>query len=164
MQGDEALAMLEHASRCPECAQALKSAIEIFAPEEMPSAQIATPKTVPIDSPPRPSKFALNRWVAIAAVLVGGAVLGYVVWQKSRSADPLTLLAQAYSSHRTLDLRLPGAAWGPMRVQRGGASDLPTEAVGADLALPTALVRNPNNPRAPPAPGGPSLRQGPPAA
>ena len=132
------MSAIDHASTCETCARALREAIEIFAVEE---------KVVPIDGNRRGANPAL-RWLGIAAALLMVVGLGYVARMRFRSPEPLVLLSQAYTEHRTLDLRLPGAAWGGMQLERGGEARKPTGAVEAELAFRKQLELTPNNPGA----------------
>lgn len=60
----------------------------------------------------------------VAIVVVG---VGWVTWPRSGPRDVNQLLAQAYSEQRTIELRMPGAVYAPMRQERGaGARDYPS--------------------------------------
>lgn len=137
LTGDDALQHMEHASWCPQCAAALQSAIEIFsAPETLsPTTVVAirSRRTLP------------PGWLTAAAMALVAVGLGFWYWQ-TRPKDALGLLAQAYTSDRTLDLRLPGAAHGQLRLERGAASHPPTVAVEAELAFRRELDKNPDDP------------------
>jgi hypothetical protein len=133
LQGERAMSALEHASTCAGCAALLKSSLELFEPE----AEV---------SPPARSHPPIWTWLAAAAVIILG--IGTVVLWRMRSSDPLHLLTAAYSSDRTMDLRLPGAPYGPLRLQRGSASQIPTAAIEAQLSFRRSLERNPDDPAA----------------
>lgn len=141
LKGDEAVAAMEHASNCAACAQTLREAIEIFAVEEP-----ATTNVVSIGVRPRLAPAV--RWLKIAAALLVAVGAGYLATTQFRSPQPLTLLSRAYTEHRTLDLRLPGAAYGGMQLERGGETRKPTHALEAELAFRSTLERTPNDPSA----------------
>jgi CHAT domain-containing protein len=66
-----------------------------------------------------------GRWqkliLAVGSLLLGAVVCFGAVFLL-QPPDPNVLLAKAYSERRTIELRISGAAYGPMRVERGGAS------------------------------------------
>ena len=141
LKGDEAVTVMEHASKCAACAQTLREAIEIFAVEE--------PVTTNVVSIGARSRLApAVRWLGIAAALLVAVGVGYVATTQLRSPEPLALLSSAYTEHRTLDLRLPGASYGGMQLERGGEARKPAHAVEAELAFRSTLERMPNDPGA----------------
>jgi CHAT domain-containing protein len=83
--------------------------------------------------------------VALAIVLVAG-------WLGSRALFPPSagqLLAQAYSEHRTLEMRITGAQYAPMRVERGtgGSSvDRSQALLKAEALIGENLRKTPNDP------------------
>jgi CHAT domain-containing protein len=77
--------------------------------------------------------------VVIVAVLVGIRL--------TREPDVNALLAQAYTEQRTIELRMPGAKYGPMRVQRGGDLDLPAEFYRAEDIIKTESAKHPEDPK-----------------
>jgi len=107
--------LLEHASRCENCAAMLRSSIEVFAAEE----------TVPHPAPPVAIDRARIRggrpriWLAAAAAVVLGAGLA-ILYQRSGRVDKL--LAEAYSENRPFEFRLPDNGYSPLKQQRGGGS------------------------------------------
>ena len=54
---------------------------------------------------------------------------------------------QAYTEQRTIELRMPGAKYGPMRVQRGGDLDLPAEFYRAEDIIKTESAKHPEDPK-----------------
>jgi CHAT domain-containing protein/cytochrome c-type biogenesis protein CcmH/NrfG len=90
---------------------------------------------------PRPA-FAL---AGIAVAVTAGA-LG---WRALHPPSADQLLAQAYSDHRTLEVRIPGAKYAPMQARRGvERSDLdkPQSLLRAEDLIGENLRRNPNDP------------------
>ena len=77
--------------------------------------------------------------VVIVAVFVGIRL--------TREPDVNQLLAQAYTEQRTIELRFPGAAYGPMRVERGGGKrDLPVQFYVAEGTIKRELAKHPEDP------------------
>jgi CHAT domain-containing protein len=77
--------------------------------------------------------------VVIVAVLVGVRL--------TREPDVNALLAQAYTEQRTIELRMPGAKYGPMRVERGsGKRDLPVQFYVAEGTIKRELSKHPEDP------------------
>ena len=66
-------------------------------------------------------------WPAPAYAFAGIVVVAVVAWIGVRALHPPSaeqLLAQAYTEHRTLEVRIPGAKYAPVQAQRGtGQSD-----------------------------------------
>ena len=88
-------------------------------------------------------------WVpASAAVILIALAVG--VWlHSSRPSLAVTgqLVAQAYSEQRTLELRIPGAPYGPLRRQRATEStrfDTPLTLKDAKVEIARELARNPD--------------------
>jgi CHAT domain-containing protein/Flp pilus assembly protein TadD len=81
--------------------------------------------------------------VITVAVLVGLRLTG--------EPDVNALLAQAYTEQRTIELRMPGAAYGPMRVERGSSGrssfSKPTALMAAKPAIKRRLDSEPDNPQ-----------------
>lgn len=90
-------------------------------------------------------------WIRFAFVTAGVAAavaVAWPIWQKL-NPDPSRLLAKAYTEQRTLELRIPSAEYGPMRVQRGSeASRLnrPSELLDAEALISHKLAAQPENP------------------
>jgi len=77
--------------------------------------------------------------VVLVAVVVGVRL--------TREPDVNALLAQAYTEQRTIELRMPGAKYGPLQVERGNANkDLPAEFYTATGIIKTQLGKYPENP------------------
>jgi tetratricopeptide (TPR) repeat protein len=75
--------------------------------------------------------------LAAAAVILLSLFAG-VRWVWLQRQPPLDLLAKAYTKRRTFDLRIPGATFGPLRVERGSVTgaDRP-----AELSESEAMIR-----------------------
>jgi CHAT domain-containing protein len=73
-------------------------------------------------------------WAAAGIAVVVVAVLAGM--RMFRQPDPNQLLAKAYTQKRTIELRFPGAEYGPIRVERGaGNKDQPTEFYEAEVII-----------------------------
>jgi tetratricopeptide (TPR) repeat protein len=89
------------------------------------------------------------RWAvpaAAAAVLVVGAAL----WIERTPSLSSTnrLIAQAYTAQRPIELRFPGASYGPVRQQRGAQSsrmDEPPELLEAESQIARGLASHPQD-------------------
>jgi CHAT domain-containing protein len=89
-----------------------------------------------------------TRFAFATAGLVAAVAAGWPIWQKL-NPDPSRLLAKAYTEQRTLELRIPNAEYGPMRVQRGSeASRLnrPSALLDAEALISHKLAAQPENP------------------
>ncbi|HEY6765127.1 MAG TPA: hypothetical protein VI386_10165, partial [Candidatus Sulfotelmatobacter sp.] len=85
----------------------------------------------------------------VVGALAAVAVAGWLGVNMLRTPSPEQLLAQAYTEHRTLEMRIPGAEYAPMRVERstGGSSlDKSPALLKAEALIGENLKRNPNNP------------------
>src|SRR5580658_4380320 len=103
---------------------------------------------------PKPSWWrAVLAWPAPAYVVAGIVAVAVVAWIGVRTLHPPSaeqLLAQAYSEHRTLEVRIPGARYAPMQAERGtGQSDFdkPHSLLKAKDLIGEALSKNPNDPK-----------------
>ena len=85
---------------------------------------------------------------AVAAI----ACVAVVAWIGLRALRPPSadqLLAKAYSEHRTIEVRIPGAKYAPLQVQRGSERsdfDKPQSLLKAEALIADNLGRNPNDP------------------
>jgi tetratricopeptide (TPR) repeat protein len=160
--GHEQDSLLEHAAGCPACAARLKDLSGAVAFEE-PSA---TDEVAAIDAiegrldrklkglsheMSRPGRSAMSRrpWMlAIAACLVAASGFSaWFIWGQVRPHPPFQLLADAYTSRRTLELRIPGAAYAPLRIARGsdGLSDAPPALLESQLEIHRHLAAHPED-------------------
>jgi CHAT domain-containing protein len=88
-------------------------------PEEEPPGQILKKAPVPEQKPTIRWWPKLAWATALPAVAVIAVAVGWLVWLKTREPDVNTLLAQAYTEHRTIELRMRGAQYGPLSVKKG---------------------------------------------
>ena len=86
-------------------------------------------------------------WVAAAfAVVMLGSWVGLRLLHPPSAEQ---LLAQAYTEHRTLEMRIPGAKFAPMRVERGSGEsslDKPPSLLKAEALIAESLAKNPDDP------------------
>jgi CHAT domain-containing protein/cytochrome c-type biogenesis protein CcmH/NrfG len=74
------------------------------------------------------------------------------VWLASKSVlapNAEQLLAQAYTEHRTLEVRIPGAKFAPLKVERSTSEshlDMPTSLLKAEAVIREHLNENPDDP------------------
>lgn len=92
-------------------------------------------------------------WVLAPAVLIPVAaalVMGIVYLRPNPAEEARRLLSRAYTSKRTIEMRLPGAAYGPMRVKLGpGTSDFerPPELLEAEVLIVRGIQAHPDDPK-----------------
>ena len=171
--------LLRHALQCDHCGPLLRQAAETFSPHQTPdeeahlsSLQTSRPEwqasvaqrlaSMSIQHDARPSLPLRSqqrrriqivpggRWIyaAAAALVLATAAMSVLIW-RSRPSYANQLLAQAYTEHRTLEMRIAGAKYAPMRVQRGaGASSLdkPASLLEAETLIVERLRKNPSDP------------------
>jgi len=84
-------------------------------------------------------------WAYAAAAILAVAPVTWWAVNKSHSDDPSTLLATAYTQHRTLELRFPGAKYAPLQQTRGriSATEQPASRTQALLIIQQQLSANP---------------------
>lgn len=100
-------------------------------------------------SPLKEEKRKFGWWprfaAAAASVLV--AIGGWQVWEHTRLPYAERLLAQAYTEHRTIELRMPGAKYGRMRVERGdSALKMPVQFDEAQVIIKRESKKHPDDP------------------
>jgi tetratricopeptide (TPR) repeat protein len=133
IQGSQANHALAHASGCETCAQLLREATAVLGDLDCQPVEPLTPQR----------RRELARWmarsgggfrwdrflvgVAAVAILAVGAELFLTMHRPDRA--PFGIAESAYSQHRMMDLRISGAAYGPVHQIRGGSSisDAPPE-------------------------------------
>jgi CHAT domain-containing protein/tetratricopeptide (TPR) repeat protein len=173
---EKAKALMNHSAKCGHCGPLLKNAVEALAREATPdeeavlkSAESAQPEwqrrmaralRATLQESRRNARpngarlFSWQRFVslrlasAVAAMLVI-AFGGWLGYRRIRTASVEQLLAEAYTEHRTLEVRIPGAKYAPMRVERGSsqsALDKPSSLLKAESSISEKLRNQPNDP------------------
>jgi CHAT domain-containing protein/cytochrome c-type biogenesis protein CcmH/NrfG len=177
VEPDQTLAYIEHASRCEHCGPLLRKAVETFVDpnldvtkelSEAERTKIATLESTRLEwqmrlaerisgTARRPGPRSWWRRWSLTPILAGATITATIVasllwwWEDSR-ATPETanrLLARAYTDQRTLELRIPGAAYGPLRVQRGPAESFtarPAPLLKAEALIASRLGAHPDDP------------------
>jgi CHAT domain-containing protein/tetratricopeptide (TPR) repeat protein len=171
--------LLNHVVQCDHCGPLLKQTIEAFEAESKPQEEvlIASLKTSQPEWQARLAlrlangglenrldRASVGSWAdAVRVVIKGwsswiyagaGALAVCVIamtWFLLRSGPGYVdeLLAKAYSEQRTLELRMPGAAYAPMRVERAeGRSnvDRPASLLKAESLISENLAGHPDDP------------------
>jgi CHAT domain-containing protein len=172
----ETLVRIEHASRCDYCGPLLREAIVELADlnGEITSAErkhiatqvsagakwqqelvrgITATQRSGAGREPTPWR---QRWMTVPRLAMAGACLlavGGVGWwvaaNRNRPADADKLLARAYTEKRTLELRIAGADYAPLRVSRGPAASFasrPTALLKAEALIASQLELHPSDP------------------
>jgi CHAT domain-containing protein len=99
-----------------------------------------------------PWRQGLFSWPRPAFAFAGAVVAIMAAWLGWRALHPPSadqLLAQAYTEHRTLEVRIAGAKYSPVRVERsaaGSSLDRPPSLLKAESIISENLGRQPNNP------------------
>lgn len=92
--------------------------------------------------------FGFRGWkLATCVLLILGLVL-LLVYRTMNSQRPENLLAEAYTQQRTLELRIPGARYAPLSVERGGGTarmNRPRALLEAEALISRQLGSEPNN-------------------
>jgi tetratricopeptide (TPR) repeat protein len=138
--------LFEHAMVCPQCAEMLRSIIGIDEPvlnesRLMAEMEILHPRGQTVlagkmAEQSRSRRGSGSRWLAAAAAVLVAAGLGWFLLQQ-RAEPPLALLARAYTERRQFEVRVPGASYGPLRIDKGGGApigELPAVLLEAQLA------------------------------
>jgi len=100
----------------------------------------------------RPSSWVTGwpAWAYGAAATVMAIAVVFALLHRSGSESPEALLAQAYSEHRTLELRFAGAQYGPIRTERAGSGQSrltkPSSLLEAEALISRRLRADPDNP------------------
>jgi CHAT domain-containing protein/tetratricopeptide (TPR) repeat protein len=167
--------LMKHAAQCGHCGPLLKNAAEALVDETTPSEEAwlaslrsARPEwqknvaaTLRISAGAkdrsREKKDGAPWWQALfssprtAFALAGIAVAVLAGWLGLRILHPPSaeqLLAQAYTEHRTLEVRIPGAKYAPMRVERAAGEsslDKSPSLLKAEALIGENLRKNPND-------------------
>lgn len=177
IQAKEAEEFLKHAFQCDHCGPLLREAMDIFAMPQTSDefARLAALRTSAEDWQARfaqkvaslsdPSAVAqpaqssvkvgwlsaIPRWgyVAAALVFLVSASIALSVWRSS-PAYTNRLLAQAYTDHRTIELRIPGARYARSRVTRSpqvSNVERPAALLEAEALIAREIRKQPRNTR-----------------
>ena len=162
--------LMKHAAQCGHCGPLLKRATETLSDElspreeallaslssTRPEWQKSMASTLHGNAPVRQEKHlwwgALFDWPSPAYAFAGIAAVVVIAWLGLRILRPPSaeqLLAQAYTEHRTLEPRIAGAQYAPMRLERGrGASNLDKSPalLKAEGLIGEKLRQHPNDP------------------
>jgi CHAT domain-containing protein len=94
--------------------------------------------------------FLWPRLAFVVAALGAIVVAGWIGFRVLRPPSVDQLLAQAYTDRRTLEVRIPGAKFAPIRVERGtnGSNiDKPPALLKAEALIGENLSKSPNDPK-----------------
>jgi CHAT domain-containing protein/tetratricopeptide (TPR) repeat protein len=165
--------LMKHAAQCGHCGPLLRTAVETLSDEATPdeetlvtSLRSARPEwqgrmaeTLRATAKPRPTKEKRTSWLGgfsswrqSAFVVATVALIVAAGWFGARMLYPRSpekLLAQAYTERRTLEVRVPGAKYAPLRVERSnGGSDVdkPESLLKAEELIGENLRKLPNDP------------------
>jgi CHAT domain-containing protein len=165
--------LMKHAAQCGHCGPLLKNAAESLVDEATPSeeALLASLQSASPDwqaqmaealrrtgEPLRAAEAGPSFWsglffwlrpafaAAALAVLIAAVWIG-VRWPRPAGAEEL--IAQAYTEQRTIDVRIRGAKYSPVRTDRGPTIsnyDRPVPLQKADAVISENLLKNPGDP------------------
>jgi CHAT domain-containing protein/cytochrome c-type biogenesis protein CcmH/NrfG len=162
--------LMKHAAQCGHCGPLLKKVAEALVDETTPSEdallaslQSARPEwrknmaaALRDSARSRQAKaswlISVFTWRAPAYALAGIVVVAVFAWIGVRALHPPTaeqLLVQAYTERRTIEVRIPGAKYAPLRVERGmrgSGFDKPQSLLRAEVLISEQLLRKPNDP------------------
>jgi CHAT domain-containing protein/cytochrome c-type biogenesis protein CcmH/NrfG len=163
--------LMKHAAQCGHCGPLLKNAAEVLVDQATPSEEAllaslqsarpewrknmaATLRDSVRDRRPKSSWWRpVFTWPAPAYAFAGIVAVAVIAWIGVRALHPLSaeqLLAQAYSEHRTLEVRIAGARYAPIQAERGPVQsdfDKPQSLLRAKDLIGEALSKNPNDPK-----------------
>jgi CHAT domain-containing protein/tetratricopeptide (TPR) repeat protein len=173
---DETLAYVEHASRCDYCGPLLRGAVaeltdlngEMTEAERMHVVTLESASAewqqrlaqritgTPHSEPDRESIPWWRGWLAVPRLAMAGASLlavvgvgSWVVIHRNQPAAADHLLARAYTEKRTLELRIAGADYAPLRVSLGPAASFtsrPAALLRAEALIASQLESHPSDP------------------
>jgi len=172
---DAALKQLEHAVTCPACAEELENALHAVgentpvAPElqkelrtasgtwqrqfaaKIASGEISNASDTPVQRVPSrkllPFLLRPQAMAAMAAVVLLAVGAG-LIW-RLRAGSPDALIRQAYAQQRTIEMRIPGAGYGPIQVERANSKSTlssPGDLLEAEVAIKRGLEKAPEDP------------------
>ncbi len=163
---------MSHAAQCDHCGPLLRKAAETIADETTPAEEStlanldsARPdgqrdmaETLQRGAQPAPRKRYTLRWIIFAVPPLArfgalATVLGLAVWfglRTARTPDVDELLARAYSEKRTMELRMPGSNYAPLRMERSvpeSTTELPQSLLDANALISRELRTHPDDPK-----------------
>ena len=165
--------LMSHAAQCDRCGPLLRSAAETLSDETTPNEEstLASLSSARPDwqrnlagklsrsahgSPAAQARtpwwkgfFLWPRFAFVAGALAVAIVAGWLGMNLLHTPSAPHLLAQAYTEHRTLEMRIAGAKYAPMRVERsaGGSNlDKSPSLLKAEVLISENLRKNPNDP------------------
>jgi CHAT domain-containing protein/tetratricopeptide (TPR) repeat protein len=163
---------MKHAAQCDHCGPLLRDATATLANDITPGEEqlmaslgsaspewqkrMADTLRTAVKNPPvreDRAKWVFLQWPRFAFVAAAFVIVLAVGWEGSRLMRPTSieqLLAQAYGEHRTIEVRIPGAKYAPLRVERGPSRsnlDKPASLLTAEALISENLQKNPNDPR-----------------
>jgi CHAT domain-containing protein/tetratricopeptide (TPR) repeat protein len=114
-----------------------------------PPAESSRPGSTSTSTSPWPKWFFYRpKLILAAATLIVLAIAGWLTMPLLHPSAQ-RLLAQAYTERRTMEMRIPGAQYAPLRVERGDARsnlDKPESLLRAEALIGQKLVQHPNDP------------------
>ena len=166
---EQTLFLVHHASRCDHCGTLLREAVADLNGENTPAdeeliaalksaqpewqrslAQRITGTVIPQPVPWWRVWLTVPRLATVGAAVLAVAALGYLgVVQQRQPQTAGRLLASAYSEQRTMELRIAGAAYAPLRVQRGPAASFSERSAAllkAESIIADQLPSHPSDP------------------
>lgn len=176
----EAEKRLEHAAHCSHCGFLLRSVAEDFADEVTGDEEdvLAGLKSGSADwqreivgklsrtwhqvgsghEARKPARFAKRtfigwpRWGLASSILLIIAVFTSVFWwwRQPQASQAERLLAEAYTAQRTIELRIPGARYAELRLERGAERsrlNRPQALLEAEAAIARGLAAHPDDPK-----------------
>lgn len=164
---------MKHAAQCGHCGPLLKAAVETLSDEASPAEEAVLAKLSSarpdwqaqmaqdlrnegesdrVSQAPHSFWKTLFYWPRPGFVTVAIVLLVAAGWISARMLrpSPEQLLAEAYTQHRTIEPRIPGAKYAPLRVERsavGSNFDKPEPLLKAEDLISEKLLRSPNDPR-----------------
>lgn len=168
----ETLNLLEHASRCDHCGPLLRAAVgELTALNgmvtEAEQGHLAVLESVRAEwqrslahritaTRDQGSMLWWQRWlsfprlaIAVASFLIVFGMGSWIAVQRNQPAAAQRLLASAYTEKRTLELRIGGANYAPIRISRGAPTSFtsrPEPLLKAESLIATQLQSHPLDP------------------
>jgi CHAT domain-containing protein len=169
----ETVSRAEHAIVCDYCGPLLREATEDFVDTRSPEdealiaeLQASQPRgrqemaarlsKLSGGKPERQRGFrwrpSFAHWPSFAIPAVAVALVAFFAWRLITPPDKTAerLIAQAYTKERTIDLRLPDAAYAPMRTERGTESsrvNRPAALLDAEALVAHNLASHPSDPK-----------------